>query len=506
MEKKVIVKSTLLVTIFSLLNIVISFFTQVVVAYFFGTGIERDAYFAASVLPTYIATIYTGSMGVVFLPLLMDLKVNQPTKVPHFISRSINLSLSLLMIVFLTLLFFRSETLRYIAPGFDKERSSLATSILLILLPTIFLQGLSSILISLFHAENRFACPAVSTILTSTVTFTFVICFNQQMGIHSLAFGTLAGWTASTLMLLPFLRRQFRYSFSLGLREQEIKAYVKAAFPLVLAGIIYRSNTIFERMFASLLPIGSISYLGYANQVVAIFTTITTQGIVTTLFPLLSKAWTERNLDLLKRYYRTSLRVIFVICIPISMLYITFKIPFTRIIFERGSFNHESTVAVGMLISIMMGTFIFASINSITSKLLYITKQSTIGAINGVAELIIYVILSFALLKHLSYAGLAIAQVAAAGISAFGAILIIEVKHRILDRSIFFDFLRIIFAGGSQFVLMNAAVRLVPDLNIFLVFAIGSAGISLYVAILFLLRIEETESLKTLLNKYFVKT
>ena len=65
------IKSTIQVTLFSLLGIAINFLIQLLLAYYFGATQERDAYFAALTIPTYIAVIFTGSIGMMLLPYLV---------------------------------------------------------------------------------------------------------------------------------------------------------------------------------------------------------------------------------------------------------------------------------------------------------------------------------------------------------------------------------------------------------------------------------------------------
>jgi len=80
LQNKGLLKPTIQITALSFAGIGLNFFTQLIIAYYFGTTIERDAYFSAIVIPTYLATILTGSIGSIFIPKLIELKNNYPQK------------------------------------------------------------------------------------------------------------------------------------------------------------------------------------------------------------------------------------------------------------------------------------------------------------------------------------------------------------------------------------------------------------------------------------------
>ena len=64
-------KSTIQITLFSIVGIVISFVTQLLLAYYFGASENRDAYYAALAIPTFITALFTGSVGMMFMPFLI---------------------------------------------------------------------------------------------------------------------------------------------------------------------------------------------------------------------------------------------------------------------------------------------------------------------------------------------------------------------------------------------------------------------------------------------------
>ena len=65
-------RSISLVTLLTLVQLLLQFATQLVLARYFGAAGEMDAYVAALALPVVIATILSGSLGYVLVPAIAD--------------------------------------------------------------------------------------------------------------------------------------------------------------------------------------------------------------------------------------------------------------------------------------------------------------------------------------------------------------------------------------------------------------------------------------------------
>src|ERR1035437_2396077 len=76
----------ILITFFSFLGITISFCSQLIIGYYFGATAERDAYFVAITIPTYLSAIFIGSVGIIFLPKIVSILNNKPSESINFLS------------------------------------------------------------------------------------------------------------------------------------------------------------------------------------------------------------------------------------------------------------------------------------------------------------------------------------------------------------------------------------------------------------------------------------
>ena len=408
--KKGLLKPTIQITGLSFVNIVLTFVSQLVVAYYFGATWERDAYFAAVVIPTYLSTLFVSSIGAIFLPVYVDVKTRKgDIAANHFRNNVLGCTLLLSAIVSVLVILFSTGIISHTAPGFSLKEASLAAELLSILSLTIVFQVLTNIASSVLQVQHRFVLPSLAPLIAVSISLLTVLLFTGKLGIRSLAYGTLLGSVISTACLLVPLHRIGSIKIILDLKNKEISRMMKACIPLFIAGIFYRSTSIFERSIASTLEEGSISFLGYGNQIMLILATLTSSGIAATVYPKLSRAWSEKNLPLLREMYIQCIRVILLLTIPLSIVFICWGIPIFTILFERGAFTQDATFAVSSIFSILTIALIANSLGGVIAKIFYLTQRTVVGSVLDIISTVCYISFAYFLSGNFSYYGLAMA-------------------------------------------------------------------------------------------------
>ena len=121
-------------------------------------------------------------------------------------------------------------------------------------------------------------------------------------------------------------------------------------------GIFSDSTSIFERFFASDLPDGDLSYIGYANKISSIFVALLASGIAGAIFPSMARAFSNEGEEGLAQQFRHGLRLTLAVAVPASALVAVLAIPIISIIYERGAFTHATTINVSRIILILVST------------------------------------------------------------------------------------------------------------------------------------------------------
>lgn len=502
LNQRSLLKPTLQITCLSILGILVNFFTQIIVAAKFGVTMERDAYFAAVVIPAYITTVLLGSLTVTFVPIFIEYETKK-SKVEAWKVASIFTNLTFLVLFGITSVgfIFAKQLISVTAPGFKGEVLSLTAILLRIILPSIIFTGLTSLVSSIYYAEHRFLRPAIIPVISATLMLLSVILFSRCWGIKSLAFGYLIGGFVGFLILVPVFFKQGQYSFSLDFSNEGVRQVIRVMSPLVLAGLFYRAGTLIQRMIASTLPTGSISYLGYATRITQILGAIATTGIATTIFPVMARAWAENDLAKVREYFAKGVRIIMLITFPIAMVFVVLRVPIIQIVFERGRFDHTATLAVSNASGILMIWFVCTGLGNVVGKGFYIAQKTKLLAFLGVGHTIIYVGYSYLLATRFSYLGLAMAS----SIRFFFPIIINTcIMHKLYKgingRAILDGFGRVLVASIICLVIVysfNSFCFTISNLGLKTIMT-GMLGICVYVYItLYILSLEEAVQLKT---------
>ncbi len=379
------------------------------VAYYFGASQERDLYFAAISIPTYFSALFTGSVSSLVLPVLSRFKLSSSAYEFRsvFNSMFVICGAGLLALV-LGVLLFAPQVISLAAPGFtsaETAKTSLLLKILIFSLPT---QALFTFTINLYHINRRFLRAALAPVIGVAVNIAAVVIFYHILGIASVAVGYVAGSFVSLLVVSPIALKSFRRSHRLSFRNREALLLLKSSLPLIASGMIFRSTTLIERVIASGLPDGSISYLGYSNQLMLVMATLVSGGIATTFFPAMADAWAKQDRKLLSDYASKAVITIAMLLAPIILLMLSAGEFIISFVFERGAFTHRDVVGVTCALKILMGALVFGSLGNIVSKIFYLTGRTVALSVIAILELATYIITSLALTSDFSYLGLSI--------------------------------------------------------------------------------------------------
>jgi putative peptidoglycan lipid II flippase len=496
-----LIKSTILITFCSVIGIAVSFISQLIIAYYFGAKFERDAYFVANTIPVYLSAIFTGSIGIVFLPKIVDLINNNPTKVSDFLSTVLWTLIIITSLLGGLCILFSHKVISIVASGFDINQNLFASKILIIIIPTFVLSVLTNLLSSLYQIQHKFLRPALAPIFNSTISLIFVIILSYKIGIFGLAIGFLSGSIISFIYLLPILRT-FKLKIRINLTSPEIILFIKSIIPLFLTGILFRSTNIFERTIASNLQDGSISYLGYTSQVLTILATLTSTGIGVSIYPTLSRLWSENKVQEFNQFFSRTIRIIILISIPISLSVIFFGDIFIKILFERGAFTHNVTIAVGKALAWSMGAFIFQNLGNVVTKIFYISGKTTLISIIATLELILYISFGYFMSTYLSFIGLSIAL----SLSSMSNILLsfFFIKKKIIKiqiKSILMDIGKILVVSLISILIVYVLYSVCSEKDFYIIiFAIP--GLIIFYILGLIFNIEEFIYIKELSKKF----
>lgn len=486
------IRSILIVTSFSFGSIIVSFFSQIIIAKYFGSSYELDAFFAAYAIPQYIISVSISSLGFVLIPLFLEYRVNKDGHtIFKIVSNLINCCIPILFILTFVCVLFAKRILQISAPGLNAQSLDLAIKIFVIIIPTIALSFINSVLRALYRANQKFGWQAFVPFLGLLVGLLLLIFWGKQFGVIILAISFLVSTLLETILLTKVLLRPMKYTLTISLRDPILHKIFRILFPLILIGLMTKFTPLLDRYLASQLKEGSISLLNYAYQFPSVLVVLISTGIATVNFSQLAFHKAEKNIPLIKETILESLKVIWVLIVPLITIGYSLSLPLIILFLQRGEFTLSDSLIVSSLLKIYLLGLIGMGLGAVTGKILYIMQDTKTMAIVGIFEGILYAIYTFILTKLFGVQGIAMGFVIYFSISVIWQFFYMRYKINFnIDMGLILFSSKILFAGilgGST----TYIITLFTTSIIIQIFFGGILGLGIYILILFLLVSDE---------------
>jgi putative peptidoglycan lipid II flippase len=180
--------------------------------------------------------------------------------------------------------------------------------------------------------------------------------------------------------------------------------------PAIFGFSIAQISTVVDRLLASFLPEGSISFLYYANRLLQFPLGVFGIALTIAIFPALSAHAARKEEDALLDTLREGLRLVMFVCLPSAVGLAILASPIIQVLFERGAFTATDTdMTARAVIAYSGGLVAYAGVKIVVSA--FYSLQDTRTPVKIAAfVLLANVVLNLILMIPLKHAGLALAS------------------------------------------------------------------------------------------------
>lgn len=486
-------KATLIVFGLTFLGQAIGFFSQMILANFFGVGSEIDSYVVSSIFPEFIFGITNAVFVVALVALLPDyIKKKGVDAGKRFYSSLFGFTLIALAAITLILLIFAPFMIKLLAPGFSSEQHLSAVIMFRIATFSVVFLGLSSVTSALLYSQFKFFAPKSLRIFLGVGVITAVILLQELLGQFSAAFGLVFGAFAGFLFqFIAVQHTQFKIShFELpSVQEKYFKRLFALSLPVVFTSIFYYINKSVTTIIASTLEAGSISILAFAFIIANVPLTFFSESISASTFPYLVSNSARKGV-VNKIFTRTVQLVLFAI-VPFSVFFLIFSNEIIMLVFQRGAFTISSANAVAGVFFIFALGLIPMSVFNLVTPFLHAKKLMKQRMLFYLLFLILNAFAMLILSKKFSYFGMAGGTAASYWATAFFALWYVKKRLSVNLLPITKSFLKLIFAGIVFGFLTYLLRYIFNSANLFGLVIIFLVGACFYALILKVLRAEE---------------
>lgn len=296
-------RSSLKLTLMTLISRVLGLFRDHFLARFFGTGIIATYWEIAYMLPNMLRNLFAeGILSQAFVPVYSEsLKVSEEKAKKDSGKIILSLSLLLSIIVFLGIMSFPYLLPYYV--GKPKEEIGLLILLAQILFGFIAFISLSSIFSGILYTHQKFTIPTLTPIfLNIEFIFTFLV-FLVLSRWYKIDVETIAIILAIMVLLGSFLVLAFQYyfvkkygwdpefEFSLQIfSDPVIKKLFFLVAPAILGASIFQLNQLMDVFLASYFVKveGAIPALRFAHRLIQLPTGLIGVAISTTILPIIA--------------------------------------------------------------------------------------------------------------------------------------------------------------------------------------------------------------------------
>ena len=326
------------------------------------TGI--DAYTAAFTIPDFMFFILTsGALAVSFIPVFNERLMKGNKKSAWELSTSLLNFLALITLVASVLIMvFADPLVRYVVgPGLDESGTILAINMMRVIAINPFLFSISTVLASMQQAVGRFVFYALAPamynigILLGITVFTGGInLFGWQIfegGIMGVAVGVVFGAVLQLIVsLVGLFGLGFDYNFKINWKNQGFRGVLRLLPARSLDQGIDYVNTLVSTNLSSRMGAGVLRSFQQANTLHQMPVSLIGVAISTAFFPQLTKELGRGDKTKFHDTFRTALRSIIWIALPVSII----------AFFARGYVVNFIMNGGDQLISNLLGTLIVA--------------------------------------------------------------------------------------------------------------------------------------------------
>lgn len=350
-----LVRKTSVVGGMTLVSRILGLTRDVVFARYFGAQLVMDAFLVANRIPNMLRRFFAeGAFSAGFVPVMARYREQHDhDEAREFIDAVSGTFGVVLFVVTLIGVVAAPLLVLVVAPGFVGEGGDLdlAAVMLRFTFPYLFFVSLTAFAGGILNTYGRFGVPAFTPVLLNIVLIIAAIWLSPKLEqpIMALAYAVFVAGIVQLLFQLPFLakiRALPRPKWAPG------HAGVKRAFKLMVPAIFGSSaaqiNVLIGGIIASMLPVGSISYLYFSDRLMEFPLGIFGIALSTVTLPYLSRLWANDDRKTFTQTLDWSLKLALLIALPAATGLFVLATPLVSTLFYGGVFDEHATRMTAM--------------------------------------------------------------------------------------------------------------------------------------------------------------
>lgn len=402
LKKQTFRQAFLLLILAALVTKGLGLLREMIVAGSFGASAFTDHFFIAWVLPMIFGNLIAQALSSSVIPTLYKNRVD--TKKLFSLISGVLLLLSVVIFV------FSAPILRVLAPLYKGQALKETLFFFRGLTPAFFFLTSAGLMIGYFYSKKQFILPSFGSVFFNGAFILSLLLIAKKFPVKSLILGANLGAFLFWILLLTLWLRTDRGEKREGWRRNlgYIKRFLALSFSiLAVTGASYINRAV-DRILASFLQEGDVSYLYFGARLMWIPIDIFIATLGTSIFPFFSQQIADGEGKTMGKNITTAVKWAWIGVIPASILLIFFSEPIVSLIYGNGAFGAiaiKRTASVLTLYSI--GIFAIAG-NAVLFKALYAVQAKKLLFKVALLSITANILLDLLLIRPMGVLGIAL--------------------------------------------------------------------------------------------------
>ncbi len=341
-----LVRKTTVVGGMTLISRILGLLRDIVFARYFGAQLVMDAFLVANRIPNMLRRFFAeGAFSAGFVAVMARYRENHNhDDARAFIDSAAGTFGVVLFIVTLIGVVTAPLLVLIVAPGFvgDGGDLDLAALMLRFTFPYLFFISLTAFAGGILNTYGRFGVPAFTPVILNIVLIAAAIWVSPKLDepVMALAYAVLIAGVLQLLFQLPYLAKiRALPRPKWAPRHEGVERAFKLMVPAIFGSSAAQINVLVGGIIASMLPVGSISYLYFSDRLMEFPLGIFGIALGTVTLPYLSRLWAKDDKQAFRQTLDWSLKIAFLIAVPAAVGLFMLAEPLVAALFFGGVFD-----------------------------------------------------------------------------------------------------------------------------------------------------------------------
>lgn len=411
MKKVSFFKSTTVILIMiTAFSKILGFFREVFLAYFYGASNISDAYLVSVNIPVTVFGLFTMGLATSFIPIYNEISHKDgEERGKAFLSNLTNVMVVLCTIIITICMIFTRQIVGFFASGFTEDTLELAVHLTRITIFSIYFIAIFTIFKGMLQIHNYYVITVIGGLILDIIMMCS-IALSSYTDYRVLALGVIISYIIQLVILIPAIKKcGYTHNLVVSLKDPYIARMLRLALPVMIGTAVSDINVMIDNILASHASVGSISMLNYASKINSIAQGVFLTSIVTIYFPEVSKSVEAGNQVEIGTKTSNAINNVLLFILPTLAGILALSKEIVEVLFQRGAFDARAVEDTAQCLNCYAVGLVGISIREIISKVFYAQHDSKTPMINGIAAVIINIILNFIFIQVWGTKGLALA-------------------------------------------------------------------------------------------------